>query len=90
LIYAAHNHLLLVLLAAAGQLTSNAYNTAALSQSHSHTWLRYNIIQTAARAGREVAVKVIDHDTEAQAAVTNEVELMLSFNHPNIVSVQIQ
>jgi hypothetical protein len=41
---------------------------------------------TSCRAGREVAVKVIDHDTEAQAAVTNEVELMLSFNHPNIVS----
>jgi hypothetical protein len=42
----------------------------------------------APRAGREVAVKVIDHDTEAQKAVTNEVELMLSFNHPNIVSGQ--
>uniref|UniRef100_A0A383WIW4 Protein kinase domain-containing protein n=1 Tax=Tetradesmus obliquus TaxID=3088 RepID=A0A383WIW4_TETOB len=36
-------------------------------------------------AGREVAVKVIDHDSEAHAAVANEVELMLSFNHPNVV-----
>ncbi|WIA14609.1 hypothetical protein OEZ85_003117 [Tetradesmus obliquus] len=36
-------------------------------------------------AGREVAVKVIDHDSEAHASVANEVELMLSFNHPNVV-----
>jgi hypothetical protein len=34
-----------------------------------------------------VAVKVIEHDTSAAAAVTNEIQLLLSFNHPNIVSV---
>eukprot|EP00878_Enallax_costatus_P018623 GHUV01019614.1.p1 GENE.GHUV01019614.1~~GHUV01019614.1.p1 ORF type:complete len:911 (+),score=211.03 GHUV01019614.1:148-2880(+) len=36
-------------------------------------------------AGRPVAVKVIEHDGGTSAAVENEVELMLSFSHPNIV-----
>lgn len=36
-------------------------------------------------AGRDVAVKVIEHDTETAAAVENEVQLMLSLCHPNVV-----
>jgi hypothetical protein len=38
-------------------------------------------------AGQQVAVKVIEHDTLSAAAVTNEIQLLLSFNHPNVVSV---
>jgi len=35
--------------------------------------------------GREVAVKVIEHNTDALPAVENEVSLMLKFNHDNVV-----
>uniref|UniRef100_A0A383W1M2 Protein kinase domain-containing protein n=1 Tax=Tetradesmus obliquus TaxID=3088 RepID=A0A383W1M2_TETOB len=46
----------------------------------------YGIVYKARWAGRQVAVKVIEHDTSAAAAaVTNEIQLLLSFNHPNIV-----
>lgn len=34
---------------------------------------------------RDVAVKVIEHDSRMAAAVANEVQLMLSCNHPNVV-----
>ncbi|WIA16690.1 hypothetical protein OEZ85_013348 [Tetradesmus obliquus] len=33
---------------------------------------------------RDVAVKVIEHDSRMAAAVANEVQLMLSCNHPNV------
>lgn len=36
-------------------------------------------------AGRDVAVKVIEHNTDTTVPVEREVTLMLSFNHPNIV-----
>ncbi|WIA34792.1 hypothetical protein OEZ86_013095 [Tetradesmus obliquus] len=45
----------------------------------------YGMVYKARWAGRQVAVKVIEHDTSAAAAVTNEIQLLLSFNHPNIV-----
>jgi hypothetical protein len=36
-------------------------------------------------AGRDVAVKVIEHNTDTTVPVEREVLLMLSFNHPHIV-----
>uniref|UniRef100_A0A383W352 Protein kinase domain-containing protein n=1 Tax=Tetradesmus obliquus TaxID=3088 RepID=A0A383W352_TETOB len=36
-------------------------------------------------AGRDVAVKIISHDTASSDAVENEIALMVGFNHPNIV-----
>lgn len=36
-------------------------------------------------AGRDVAVKIILHDTASSDAVENEIALMVGFNHPNIV-----
>jgi len=33
----------------------------------------------------DVAVKVIEHDSCSVAAVEQEVDLMMSFQHPNIV-----
>lgn len=36
-------------------------------------------------AGRDVAVKVIEHNTDTTVPVEREVALMLSFNHPHIV-----
>lgn len=36
-------------------------------------------------AGRDVAIKVIEHDTESIPAVESEIKLMFSFNHPHIV-----
>jgi hypothetical protein len=36
-------------------------------------------------AGRDVAVKVIEHNTDTTVPVEREVTLMLSFNHPNVV-----
>lgn len=36
-------------------------------------------------AGREVAIKCIEHDTESNKAVDNEVRLMLATDHPNVV-----
>lgn len=36
--------------------------------------------------GLEVAVKVLQHSRAAAASVANEVDLMMSFQHPNIVS----
>ncbi|WIA11661.1 hypothetical protein OEZ85_011762 [Tetradesmus obliquus] len=40
--------------------------------------------------GREVTIKVIEHDSETTAALENEVTLLLSFNHPNIPASQWQ
>lgn len=34
----------------------------------------------------EVAVKVMQHSQAAAASVANEVDLMMSFSHPNLVS----
>jgi serine/threonine protein kinase len=34
---------------------------------------------------REVAIKVMHHDSSTAAAIANEVDLMLSFAHPNVV-----
>jgi hypothetical protein len=36
-------------------------------------------------AGREVAIKCIEHDSETSKAVENEVQLMLAMDHTNIV-----
>lgn len=36
-------------------------------------------------AGREVAIKCIEHDSETSKAVENEVQLMISLDHANIV-----
>lgn len=33
----------------------------------------------------DVAVKVIEHDGSSYAAVEEEMDMMMSFNHPNIV-----
>jgi hypothetical protein len=33
----------------------------------------------------DVAVKVIEHDGSSYAAVEEEMDVMMSFNHPNIV-----
>jgi serine/threonine protein kinase len=35
--------------------------------------------------GRDVAVKVLHHNALSAARVANEVDLMMSFKHPNIV-----
>lgn len=36
--------------------------------------------------GLDVAVKVLQHSRAAAASVANEVDLMMSFQHPNVVS----
>jgi hypothetical protein len=33
----------------------------------------------------DVAIKVLQHDGGTASAVANEVDLMMSFNHPNVV-----
>eukprot|EP00879_Flechtneria_rotunda_P026893 GHRR01028733.1.p1 GENE.GHRR01028733.1~~GHRR01028733.1.p1 ORF type:complete len:480 (+),score=149.90 GHRR01028733.1:863-2302(+) len=40
-------------------------------------------------ADRDVAVKVIEHDALSSAAVEGEVQLMISFQHPNIVQAYL-
>ena len=53
----------------------------------SHTFACVDYVAPTARrwAGRDVAVKVIEHNTDTTVPVEREVTLMLSFNHPNIV-----
>ncbi|KAF8065427.1 serine/threonine-protein kinase/receptor R831 [Scenedesmus sp. PABB004] len=45
----------------------------------------YGRVHKAVWCGREVAVKVIDHDVVALPAVESEADLLLSLHHPNLV-----
>eukprot|EP00775_Hariotina_reticulata_P011713 gene11713-11858_t len=45
----------------------------------------YGRVYKARWAARDVAVKVIEYTSDTAAAVLNEVQLLMSFSHPNIV-----
>lgn len=47
--------------------------------------LHASLQSTGRWAGREVAIKCIEHDSETREAVENEVQLMLAMDHDNVV-----